>query len=73
MGATITLNREPARRRQSASTALEVRGPLAQVEVHYMHRKMGRHRVETTLEEGRKSIKSNYIEHPIVKGNSPSI
>ena len=25
------------------------------------------------LEEGRKSIKSNHIEYPIVKSNSPSI
>ena len=73
MGATIILNREPARRRQSAFTALEVRGPPAQVEVHYMHRKMGRHRVEMTLEEGRESAKSNYMEHPMVKGNSPPI
>ena len=38
-----------------------------------MHHKMGRHRVETTLEEGHESAKSNYIEHPIVKGNSPPI
>ena len=26
-----------------------------------------------TLEESRESAKSNYIEHPIVKGNSPPI
>ena len=38
-----------------------------------MHYKMGRYQVETTLEEGRKSAKSNYIEHPIVKGDSPLI
>src|SRR5580692_10668529 len=38
-----------------------------------MHRKMGRHQVETTLEEGRESAKSNHVEHPIVKGNSPPI
>ena len=38
-----------------------------------MHHKMGRYRVKTTLEEGRESAKSNYIEHPIVKGNSPPI
>ena len=38
-----------------------------------MHRKMGRHRVETTLEEGRESAKSNHVEHPIVKGDSPPI
>ena len=29
--------------------------------------------METTLEEGRKSAKSNYIEHPIVKADSPPI
>ena len=38
-----------------------------------MHRKIGRHQVEITLEEGRKSVKGNYIEHPIVKGDSPLI
>ena len=38
-----------------------------------MHRKMGRHRVETTLEEGRESAKSNHVEHPIVEGDSPPI
>ena len=38
-----------------------------------MHYKVGRHQVEMTLEEGRKSTKSNYIEHPMVKGNSPPI
>ena len=38
-----------------------------------MHRKMGRHRVKTTLGEGRESAKGNYIEHPIVKGDSPLI
>ena len=38
-----------------------------------MHRKMGRYRVETTLEEGHESAKSNYIEHPMVKGDSPPI
>ena len=38
-----------------------------------MHHKMGRHRVETTLEEGRESAKSNHMEHPIVKSNSPPI
>ena len=26
-----------------------------------------------TLEEGRESAKSNYMEHPMVKGNSPPI
>ena len=35
-----------------------------------MHCKMGRYQVKTTLEKGHKSVKSNYIEHPIVKGNS---
>ena len=38
-----------------------------------MHRKMGRHRVETTLEEGRESAKSNHVEHPMVEGDSPPI
>ena len=38
-----------------------------------MHHKMGRYRVETTLEEGYESAKSNYIKYPIVKGNSPPI
>ena len=38
-----------------------------------MHHKMGRYQIETTLEEGRESAKSNYIKHPIVKGNSPPI
>ena len=38
-----------------------------------MHRKMGRHRVETTLGEGRESAKGNYIKHPIVEGDSPFI
>ena len=38
-----------------------------------MYCKMGRHRVETTLEEGRKSAKSNYVEHPMVEGDSPPI
>ena len=73
MGTTTTPNGEPARRRQSAPTALKVRGPPVQVEVHYMHHKMGRHQVKTTLEEGRESAKSNHIEHPIVKGDSPPI
>ena len=38
-----------------------------------MHRKMGRYQVKATLEEGRESAKSNYIEHPIVEGDSPPI
>ena len=38
-----------------------------------MHRKMGRYQVETTLEEGRESVKGNYVKHPIVKGDSPLI
>ena len=38
-----------------------------------MHHKMGRHQVKTTLEEGRESTKSNHIEYPIVKGDSPPI
>ena len=73
MGATTTLNREPALRQQNAFTVPKVRGPLTQVEVHYMHRKMGRHQVEITLEEGHKSTKSNHMEHPMVKGDSPPI
>ena len=38
-----------------------------------MYRKMGRYQVKMTLEEGRESAKSNYIEHPMVKGDSPPI
>ena len=38
-----------------------------------MHCKMGRYRVETTLEEGCESAKSNYVEHPMVEGDSPPI
>ena len=38
-----------------------------------MYYKMGRHQIEITLEEGYKSAKSNYIEHPIVEGDSPPI
>ena len=38
-----------------------------------MHYKMGKYQIETTLEEGRKSTKGNYIEHPIVKGDSSLI
>ena len=38
-----------------------------------MHYKMGRHQIEITLEEGRKSTKGNYMEHPMVKGDSPLI
>ena len=37
-----------------------------------MHRKMGRHRVETTLGEGRESAKGNHIKHPMVEGDSLS-
>ena len=29
--------------------------------------------METTLEEGRENVKSNYIEHPMVKADSPPI
>ena len=29
--------------------------------------------METTLEEGYESAKSSYVEHPIVKGDSPPI
>ena len=73
MGATTTLSKELAPRQQNTPTALKDRGPLVQVEVHYIHCKMGRYQVKKTLEEGRKSTKSNYIEHPMVKGNSPPI
>ena len=38
-----------------------------------MHLKMGRHRVETTLEEGRESTKSNHIKYPIGEADSPPI
>ena len=38
-----------------------------------MHYKIGRYQVEMTLGEGCKSIKGNYIEHFIVKGDSPFI
>ena len=38
-----------------------------------MHHKMGRYRVEMTLEKGHESTKSNYIKHPMVKGDSPPI
>ena len=38
-----------------------------------MHYKIGRYQVEMTLEEGCESAKSNYIEHPMVKGDSPPI
>ena len=72
-GATTTPNGEPARRRQSAPTAPEVRGPPAPVEVHHMHCKMGKHQVETMLEEGRESTKNNHIKHPMVESDSPPI
>ena len=73
MGATTTLSKEPAPRQQNTPTALKDRGPLVQVEVHYIHCKMGRYQVKKTLEEGRKSTKSNYIEHPMVKCDFPFI
>src|SRR5437016_7231235 len=38
-----------------------------------MHRKMGRPRVETTLEESRESAEHNYMEHPMVEADSPPI
>ena len=43
------------------------------MEIYYIYRKIGRYRVETTLEEGHESIKSNYVEYPIGKGDSPPI
>ena len=42
MGATITISRELAPRRESAIKVIEDRRPLIQVEIDYMHRKMGR-------------------------------
>ena len=38
-----------------------------------MHCKIGRYQVKITLKEGRENTKSNYIEYPIVKGDSPPI
>ena len=38
-----------------------------------MYRKIGRYGVETTLEEGRESAKSNYVEHPIGEVDFPPI
>ena len=38
-----------------------------------MHLKMGRYGVETTLEEGRESAKSNHVEHPMGEADSPPI
>ena len=38
-----------------------------------MHRKMGSHRMETTLGEGRESAKGNHMEYPMVEGDSPFI
>ena len=42
IGATTTTNGEPAPHRESAAKAAEDRRPLTQVEINYIHRKMGR-------------------------------
>ena len=42
MGATTTISGEPALYRESDTKAIEDRRPLIQVEINYMHRKMGR-------------------------------
>ena len=42
MGATIIISGEPAPRRESAVKAVEDRRPLTQVEIDYIHRKIGR-------------------------------
>ena len=41
-GATITVSGEPAPPRESAAKAIEDRGPPTQIEIDYMHRKIGR-------------------------------
>jgi len=38
-----------------------------------MHRKMGRYRVEATLEEGGEDTESNHVEHPMDDTDSPPI
>ena len=43
------------------------------MEIHYIYRKMGRYRVETTMEEGRERAKSNHVEHPMGEADSPPI
>ena len=73
MGATTTTSGEPVPRRESAAKATEDRGPPIQVEINYMHYKIGRRWIEAVLRKGRESIKSNYIEHPMVEGDSPPI
>ena len=71
--ATIIINKELVLHRESDAKAIEDKRPPTQIEINYIHYKMGRHRVEIILEKGCKSAKSNYIEHPIVKGDSPPI
>ena len=41
-GATTTISGEPAQRQESAAKAIEDRGPPTQVEIDYMHHKIGR-------------------------------
>ena len=41
MGATIIISRELALRQESAAKVTEDRGPLIQVEINYIHRKIG--------------------------------
>ena len=43
------------------------------VEIYYIYYKIGKYRIETAIEEGRKSVKSNYIEHPIGEADFPPI
>ena len=42
IGATTITSREPVPRQESAAKAIKDRGPLIQVEIDYMHRKIGR-------------------------------
>ena len=72
-GATTTTSKEPALCQKSTAKVIEDRGPPIQVEIDYMHYKMGRQRIKAALEKGCKSIKRNYIKHPIGKGNFPPI
>ena len=42
IGATTTISRELALRQESTAKAIENRGPLTQVEINYIHHKIGR-------------------------------
>ena len=42
MGAIIIISREPALRRESDAKVIEDRRPPIQVEINYMHHKIGR-------------------------------